>query len=351
MNNQVLFQSNVPASISDKRKMKLHNNPSHPIAMMKQLVQSYEGFKGFTFHDDLSEEVAVQANFDLLLVPENHPARRMTDTYYTGENTVLRTHTSAHQNELMLRGERQFLACGDVYRKDTIDRSHFPVFHQIEGVKICENPLEDLTQTLSGLIEYLFPDKEYRFLPDDFPFTFPSLQAEVHLGNDKWMEILGAGVIQPKILENCGIEGTGWAFGLGLDRLLMHRCEITDIRYLWSQDERFLSQFANGLTTFKPYSKYPTTFRDISFWVNDTAEGAEGEWSMHNDFCEQARDLGNDLIESIELIDRFAKNGQVSFAYRFVYGSNDRTLQNDEINAIQSGIRQAISSKFGVILR
>lgn len=165
------------------------------------------------------------------------------------------------------------------------------------------------------------------------------------------MEVLGGGVIQPKILENCNIKGTGWAFGLGIDRLLMSFCNIPDIRYLWSDDERFISQFKNGLTTFKVYSKYPPVQRDVSFWVNDFSENHEGLWSEHNNFCEIVRELGGDLIESVNVIDRFKKNEKVSLAYRIIYRSNDRTLLNEEINDIQENIRQQIAERFNIELR
>lgn len=254
--------------------------------------------------------------------------------------------------QLLRKGHKKFLATGDVYRKDTIDRTHYPAFHQMEGVKILdgEDALEDLKATLGGLIECLYPGREYRFEDDYFPFTDPSPQVEVR-SEDGWMEVLGGGVIQPQILKNCGIEGTGWAFGLGIDRLLMSYCEIPDIRYIWTDDERFISQFQNGLTQFKVYSKYPPVQRDISFWVNGFAENQEGLWIEHNNFCEIVRELGGDLIESVSVIDRFQKKDKVSLAYRIIYRSNDRTLLNEEINQIQEGIRNQISNRFNIELR
>jgi phenylalanyl-tRNA synthetase alpha chain len=344
--------TNITELINEKRLAKFHNNPNHPICQMKELIQSH--FTGFSFFDTLNEAVTTKANFDDLLIPKDHPARSMNDTYYVDENTVLRTHTSAHQNDLMNAGETKFLVAGDVYRKDTIDKSHYPVFHQIEGVKIVadsEDPLEDLKNTLIGLVNFLFPGKEYRFLDDYFPFTNPSLQIEVKVTDDYWMEILGCGVIEPKILENCGIKGHGWAFGLGLDRLLLYKANIPDIRYLWTSDQRFIKQFSKGLTEFKEYSKFPITVRDISFWITGTPLKNKEHWEEHNNFCEVCREVGNDLIESISQVDRFEKDNRVSFAYKIVYRSNNRTLLGDEINDMQTILRSKVVEKFRVTLR
>ncbi len=343
--------NNITVSIQEKRKLKLHNNPNHPVCQLKSHIQHY--FEGFSLFDELGEVVSTKANFDDLLFPENHPARSANDTYYVDENHVLRTHTSAHQNELLRKGYSRFLATGDVYRKDTIDRTHYPVFHQMEGIKLLPNPemaLDDLKETIEGLIGYLFPGQAFRFLDDYFPFTNPSLQVEVK-NEGQWMEVLGAGVIQSEILRNCKIEGSGWAFGLGIDRLLLSYCHIPDIRYLWTNDDRFLSQFRNGLANFKEYSKYPPINRDISFWVKNYAENAEQIWNDHNNFCELAREIGNDLIESIDLIDKFRKDTDVSLAYRITYRSNERTLLNEEINQIQELLRQTMQNRFDIVLR
>ncbi|MDQ4141939.1 MAG: hypothetical protein M3142_15640 [Bacteroidota bacterium] len=343
--------NNISPSIEEKRKLKLHNNPKHPVCQLKIKIQDY--FSDFTRFDTLSEVVTLSENFDSLLIPADHPARAATDTYYVDNNHVLRTHTSAHQTTLLKKGEIKFLVTGDVYRKDTIDKTHYPVFHQMEGVKLLPtgtDALLNLTQTLEGLIKHLFPGKEYRWLDDYFPFTNPSIQVEV-LDNNNWVEVLGAGVIHPKILQNCGISGTGWAFGLGIDRLLLNYCSIPDIRLLWSTDERFLNQFRNGLTTLQPYSKYPVVIRDISFWIQDYTENAEGLWDRHNDFCELCREIGQDFIESITVLDKFTKGDSVSLAYRIVYQSHERTLLNEEVNEYQEKVRTEASQKFKLILR
>ena len=343
--------NNISKTINEKRNLKLYNKANHPICQLKEKIQLY--FNDFEVFDNLNEVVTVKDNFDDLLIAEDHPARSMNDTYYVDEDHVLRTHTSAHQNQLLKQGHTKFIATGDVYRKDTIDKTHYPVFHQMEGVKIVPNgidPLVDLKNTLEGLIKYLYPGKEYRFLDDYFPFTNPSIQIEVRQDSE-WMEVLGAGVIQPQILKNCNINGTGWAFGLGIDRLLLSYCNIPDIRYLWTNDARFINQFKNGLTDFKEYSKFPPVLKDVSFWVNNYAETVENIWNQHNNFCEIIREVGQDLIENVSLIDKFTKLEKTSLAYRITYRSNDRTLLNSEINEIQENIRKEISEKFDIELR
>ncbi|MGE8553465.1 MAG: hypothetical protein ACN6OB_05935 [Chryseobacterium jejuense] len=343
--------NNISKTIHEKRGRKLHNDPKHPISQLKQKIQHF--FKDFAVFDNLNEVVSIRDNFDDLLIPLDHPARSTNDTYYIDDNNVLRTQTSAHQNTMLRAGSRQFIVTGDVYRKDTIDKTHYPVFHQMEGVKIMpkgSDALADLKLTLEKLIEYLYPGKEFRFLDDHFPFTEPSLQIEVNQ-NGEWMEVLGAGVIHSKILQNCKIDGTGWAFGLGLDRLLLSYCNIPDIRYLWTQDPRFLSQFKNGLAEFQEYSKYPPVYKDISFWVNEYKENFEEIWSDYNNFCEIAREEGDDLIEDVRLQDKFTKDNMTSLSYRITYRSNERTLNNEEINIIQERLRTALSVHFDIVLR
>lgn len=343
--------SNLSKSINEKRTRKLHLNQLHPICLLKEKIQSF--FSDFTTFDNLDEVVSTQENFDKLLVPLDHPARSKNDTYYVNDNFVLRTQTSAHQNQLLSQGYKQFIVTGDVYRKDTIDKTHYPVFHQMEVVKLLplgSDALQDLKTTLAKLVEFLYPGKEYRFLDDHFPFTEPSLQIEVKQ-EEEWMEILGAGVIHTDILKHNDIQATGWAFGLGLDRLVMSFCNIPDIRYFWTEDPRFISQFRNGLATFKEYSKYPPVYKDISFWVHQYKPNREDNWEEYNNLCEVIREYGNDLIERVELVDQYSHEAKTSLAYRITYRSNERTLLNEEINAINETIRLQLSQQFDITLR
>lgn len=326
----------------------LHNTKNHPLEIIKRKIYNYFG-DSFEKFEDMDPVVRVEENFDKLLIKEDHPARAASDTYYVDENHVLRTHTSAHQNELMVKGHTKFLATGDVFRKDEIDSSHYPVFHQMEGVCIVEegqDAKEELLKILDGLVAHLFPGHEYRVSDDYFPFTDPSIEIEVKFG-DKWLEILGGGVVQQEILENCGIKGKiAWAFGLGLERLAMILFKITDIRYFWTEDERFHKQFESGeIIEFKEYSKYPPVFKDIAFWIDLDYN--------YNNFCEIVRESGGDIVEEIDEIDKFThpKTMRTSHCYRISYRSNDRSLTNEEVDKIQNEIRNLVETQMNLELR
>jgi phenylalanyl-tRNA synthetase alpha chain len=342
------MKSNIPQSINSKIENYLHNKKNHPIEIIKRKIYDYFGAEYEKF-DDLNPIVPIEDNFDKLLIPKDHPARSMSDTYYYDEKRVLRTHTSAHQNDLLSSGHKKFLVVGNVFRKDDIDFCHYPIFFQMEGVNIVDDnqdPEVELKKTLSGLMEYLFPNCEYRFSSDYFPFTEPSFEVEV-LYNGKWMEVLGCGVIHKQILTNCGLENKkGFAFGLGLDRLCMNFFEIPDIRFLWSEDERFIKQFESGdIVKFKPYSDYPKAERDIAFWISDKFN--------HNGFCEIVRENGGDIVENVSIVDEFtnSKTNKTSKCYRIVYRSNDRTLTGEEINSIQENIKKEVISELEVTIR
>lgn len=359
------FTSNIPQSINNKRICKLHNKKGSPICLIKERIYHY--FKStnipFKSYDDLSEVVTTKNNFDLLLIPENHPSRSKSDTYYLAETKVLRTHTSAHQNELLSLGEQHFLVTGDVYRKDEIDRFHFPVFHQMEGVHIVEDeidPEDDLKKTLSGLVEFLFPNKQYRFNSDYFPFTHPSYEVEVLLG-EKWVEILGCGVVQTKILEHNNVTQKAWAFGLGLERLAIIFYSIPDIRLFWTDDTKFTSQFDTHSCfdeiTFAPYPKIDSVTKDISFWLpcEDVMEKEENDkkikiiWTKENEFYDLVRSCLDTNVEKVELIDQFfhPKKKQYSRCYRLTLNPNVDISDPGEFNKISN--EQMINLKGEVI--
>lgn len=355
----------IPPSIEAKIGRNLHRLESHPICIIKKKIadflkaQVYESFGPIT---------TVQDNFDSLLIPKDHVSRSPSDTFYLDDRLLdsppdacglLRTHTSAHQNTILSHmvfinslkpspEERRrvpnnyyaeiSLIVGDVYRRDTIDKYHYPVFHQMEGLKFSDNPEQDLKDTLISLIKHLFGEVEYRIVDSYFPFTEPSWEFEIKL-NDEWVEVLGCGEIRPEILKNAGAEGKrGWAFGLGLERLAMILFKIPDIRYFWTEDKRFLDQFKDGkIKDFVPYSKYPSSYKDIAFWSNDNFNV--------NEFCEEVRECGGDLIEDVKLIDTFKKGDKTSLCYRITYQAFDRTMTNDEINVIQNKIRNYFINK------
>jgi len=342
---------NIPFSIKNKVGKNLYQITNHPICIIKNRIYDY--FKNSReVIEGLSPYVDVQSNFDDLLIPRDHPSRSKSDTFYYDHNTVLRTHTSAHQTQFLREGKNNFLITGDVYRKDEIDSFHYPVFHQMEGVSVLHDKMDPLQvcdaikKDLGGLIEFLFPDCEYRFVDTYFPFTEPSCEIEVLL-NNKWVEVLGAGVIRDKIMENCGLgHVSGWAFGLGLERLAMIFFEIPDIRYFWTEDSRFIEQFKKGqITKFKPYSKYPAVVRDISFYYFDPFTS--------NDFYTILNDCSENLISKTEVLDEFTnpKTGQKSISYRIYFESLEKTLTSEEVNYQITKIKDNLIEKYSVIIR
>jgi phenylalanyl-tRNA synthetase alpha chain len=342
-------QSNITNSILAKIGMNLHMKKNHPIEIIKTKIYDFFGDEYEKF-DNFSPIVSIEDNFDKLLIPLNHPARSKSDTYYMDEKTVLRTHTSAHQNSLLTKGHEKFLVTGDVYRKDEIDRNHYPIFHQLEGVCITEpgqNVQEKLKAVLVKLIQYLFPNCTYRFNNDYFPFTDPSYEIEIEF-NGKWLEVLGCGVVQPKILENCGLGGKkAWAFGLGLERLAMVLFEIPDIRYFWTSDIEFTNQFASGqIVKFKPYSTLASLTKDISFWISNNSL-VDNIWINENDFFELCREVGGDMIEKVDFFDKFyhSKKQQQSRAYHIIYSCPDTSLKNpSEFNLMVNNLHKTIAS-------
>lgn len=199
-------------------------------------------------------------NFQALNIPSDHPARDMQDTFYVTDSIVLRTQTSAMQARLMEKKKPPIkVVCpGKVFRSDN-DASHSPVFHQIEGLVIDKNvTLCDLKGTLEYIAARMFGENtKVRFRPSFFPFTEPSVEVDVTCSNcggkgcslckgTGWIEVLGAGMVNPVVLENCGIDSTkysGYAFGIGMDRFAMIKYGIPDIRLLFENDQRFLRQF------------------------------------------------------------------------------------------------------------
>ena len=200
-------------------------------------------------------------NFELLNVPKNHPARDAQDTFYIDDNVVLRSQTSPVQARIMTTRKPpiRIISPGRVYRADEVDATHSPVFHQIEGLVIDENiSIADLKGTLDTFAKRLYGmGVSTRFRPSFFPFTEPSAEVDLTCAScggkgcrmckgTGWIEVLGAGMVNPKVLDMCGIDSKkyrGFAFGVGLERIVMLRYGITDMRALYEGDVRFLSQF------------------------------------------------------------------------------------------------------------
>lgn len=188
-------------------------------------------------------------NFTALNIPENHPARAMHDTFYFPGGDLLRTHTSPVQIRSIVKEgvPIRIIAPGRVYRCDS-DQTHTPMFHQVEGLVIDENvSFANLKAVLHQFVEAFFERKaELRFRPSYFPFTEPSAEVDVTWGEGKWLEILGCGMVHPNVLESAGVDSekyTGYAFGIGIERLAMLRYGVTDLRTFFENDLRFLRQF------------------------------------------------------------------------------------------------------------
>ncbi|MGB5258263.1 MAG: phenylalanine--tRNA ligase subunit alpha [Woeseiaceae bacterium] len=188
-------------------------------------------------------------NFTALNIPENHPARAMHDTFYFPGGELLRTHTSPVQIRSIVKEgvPIRIIAPGRVYRCDS-DQTHTPMFHQVEGLVIDENvSFANLKAVLHQFVEAFFERKiELRFRPSYFPFTEPSAEVDIAWGEGKWLEILGCGMVHPNVLESVGVDSekyTGYAFGLGIERLAMLRYGVTDLRTFFENDLRFLRQF------------------------------------------------------------------------------------------------------------
>ncbi len=200
-------------------------------------------------------------NFELLRLPQDHPARDEQDTFYITDHILLRTQTSPVQIRVMQEQKPPIkIVCpGKVYRSDTVDATHSPVFHQIEGLVVDEGvTMGDLVGSLQLFSRQLFGEKtRIRLRPHHFPFTEPSCEVDISCWNcqgqgcrtckqEGWIEVLGAGMVHPEVLENCGIDASrysGFAFGIGVERTAMGRFGIDDIRHFYENDLRFLSQF------------------------------------------------------------------------------------------------------------
>jgi len=193
-------------------------------------------------------------NFEALNFPPHHPARAMHDTFYFPDGKLLRTHTSPVQIRAM-QGKTppiRVIAAGKVYRSDS-DQTHTPMFHQVEGLLVDEtSSFADLKGTLAEFVRAFFErDFEMRFRPSYFPFTEPSAEVDIRWdrddGSERWLEVLGCGMVHPNVLRNCGIDAekyTGFAFGLGVERFAMLRYGVDDLRMFFENDVRFLQQFA-----------------------------------------------------------------------------------------------------------
>lgn len=342
----------------------LSRDPASPIAEIVQRILASAYFKDLDVIQ-IPEIVPANVSFDLFDFPADHPARSKSDTYYIDGKNILRTHTTImwyyYLND---PGVRQRLAAnqpvgcfsfGKVYRKDEIDRKHMNIFHQIDGWLLAPKTIKTITQpdledALGNIAKAVFgPSVNYRLNPDTFPYTDPSLEMEVEIGG-KWVEVVGCGVVKGSVLEKLGVDSknyTGWAFGFGLERLAIASMDLPDIRLFWSNDPRVKKQLRLG-QKFVEVSKYPPITRDISFVVDKNF--------VPNNYFDLIRDIGGDLVEEVKLLDRYEdvkKFGpdKLSYTYRVVYRSPDRTLKTSEVEPLQNKLYELTQTQFNAQTR
>ena len=221
----------------------------HPINQTKDYLLRLLSDIGFeiVYGPEIESE---EYNFDMLNIKKSHPARQMHDTFYVeGKKNVLRTHTSPVQIRSMLESKPPiaFTSAGKVYRKDD-DATHLPMFHQVEGIYVNKDVnFANLKYLIHKLLHEIFGNNiKIRFRPSYFPFTEPSAEVDILSENGKWLEILGCGIVNPIVLENCNIDSnqfSGLAFGLGVERIAMLKYGVNDIREFYKSNLDFLAQF------------------------------------------------------------------------------------------------------------
>ncbi|KAI6239006.1 Phenylalanyl-tRNA synthetase [Aphelenchoides fujianensis] len=378
---------------------KLLDEPHNPLSLLnRRIVDHFHRHhrKGGTSRSPLfavcqneRRVVSCWENFDSLLTEQEHVSRRPSDTYYVNARHVLRGHTSAHQHSLMQSGLDAFLVVGDVYRRDEVDRTHYPAFHQMEGVRLFTpdelfgrqlktppvfepNGVQTeekqaihtrdaalalqigLKSTLESLFQSLFgSDVQMRWVDAYFPFTHPSFELEV-FHDGKWLEMLGCGVMQQRLLESAGAgDKVGWAFGMGLERLAMVLYGIPDIRLFWTRDSGFLNQFKDKQPAddfkYVPISAHPQLWMDLSFWLPPSATPT----AMRADVMDVVRSVGGDLVEQVACTDEFThpKKQRTSQTFRIVYRSHERALTKTEVNEIHRAIEAELKSNYSVEIR
>lgn len=340
----------------------LSRTEGSPLKAMVDEVLKIPDFKNFD-NIQIPEIVPADISFDLFNFAPDHVARSKSDTYYVDDKNILRTHDTVMwyyylnhpeiKKRIAAKEELGVICYGKVYRKDEIDRHHMNIFHQMGGLYLVPDDkkiltLDDLKKILADIAQTIFgKDVQYRFNVDTFPYTDPSLEMEVNI-NDKWIEVLGGGMPLKKVLANFGVTGyNGWAFGFGLERLSIISMELPDIRLFWSTDERVKKQMQLG-KKYVEVSKFPPITRDISFIVDKDFQV--------NDYFDHIREIGGDLVEQVELLDKYENpkkfgEGKVSYTYRVVYRSPERTLKTEEVEPLQNQLYKETHERYNAELR
>ncbi len=369
--NELIKKLEQEDSTNARRILKLLHMPdlteveNHPIKLMKDRIVSLPRYKEFDIIT-IPEIVSTEIMFDTYNFPKDHPARSESDTYYVDADHVLRPHTSIMwwyyletpgiREKLEKKWSVGIISYGKVYRKDEIDKSHHTVFHNIDAIYIAKKSKEQIgRETLEGVLnelaEAIYKDTYERMILEDFnPYTDPTLEVEVQY-QWKWLELLGSGVLRPELLTLLNLdpeEYNAWAWWPGLERLVMPKMQIPDIRIFRSEDERITNQRWDLEKTYQDVSKYPSTYRDISFLIPA---------STHlNNYYTLIRDIAGDMVEEVQLLDKYENAekfwaDKISYTFRIVYRSHDRTLMNDEVNTLQEEIRKETVEQLGAELR
>ena len=380
------------------RVIRVHDMPNlsslewHPIKMVIDKIVESPFFNWFN-HVEVPEVVWEFETFDLFNFPEDHVARRPSDSYFINKSEdkknsmLLRPHTSVMWYHYLLKqwwkeklekdGEIKALSWWKVYRVDELDKTHHECFHQIDWLRISEKSKEIINQdtlkeVLSNTIKALFwEDVEYRFNVDQFPYTIDSLEVEV-MYNWKWLEVLWAWVVHPTVLEKLWLDSekyNWWAFWFWVDRLTMAFKQVPDIRIFWSSDDRIKKQWWN----FEPYkevSNFPPVYKDISFitskesFIRDSNE-EEKSWELELTKETEAdlfslsaiiRDVAWDLVEEVKIIDMYENDKKFwdsnkSVTIKIVFRSIERTLTDEEINLLYFDIRLKLETELWYELR
>src|SRR3989344_3949238 len=339
-------------------------SPIQEIVKRASQVKSLQDFDVI----QVPEIVPAHILFDLFNMPQGHPARSKSDTYYVDEEHVLRTHDTvfwyyylndpAIKQRIANKETLGTICYGKVYRKDEIDSRHMNVFHQFGAWLIAPDDKQiftpdDLKRALAEVGTSVFGSTNFRFYDHNFPYTDPSFEMEAEI-KGQWMEMVGSGMVRKTVLKNLGLEGyNGWAFGFGLERLAIASMDLPDIRLLWSQDPRVTKQLKLG-QKFVEVSKYPPIVRDISFVVKDDLPAQAG--FVPNDYFDFVRELAPGLVEEVALLDKYENAekfgaGKLSYAYRVTYRSLDRTLTSGEIDKLHKKLETETAKVFGAQIR
>ena len=390
-------------NLSDKEKaylnrvLRVYNMPDlsnkkwNPVEMIISSIINSSYYKDFV-KLDIPEIVWEYETFDLFNFPENHVARRPSDSYFINKNTedlkesiLLRPHTSVmwyHYlikwgwlEELEKTWEIKILSWWKTYRVDELDKTHHECFHQIDWLKIVRKDKEIITQNtlkdvLTNTIKSIFwKEVPHKFNEDSFPYTRESLEVEVEY-NWRNIEVLWSWVVHPNVLEKLWIDSSKynwWAFGFWIERLAMLLKNIPDIRIFWSLDPRITKQWGN-YEPYKAVSSLPPVYKDISCFVNkklfikDIKE-SEKSWNIELlneadsfDIAWIVRDVAWDLVEEVRVIDIYENdksfwNDKKSISIKITFRSLERSLTHEEINKFYFKIRESIEKELGYELR